>query len=204
MDGLLALLRGTVGLALRRRTNNKKYSAIERKPYVLGLLWKIRRLKKSARSDQSPSDLVHGRFTPRQTWNVDQVPLDEDEKDTRTYEQKGASDVYVKSANPSNSGVSRFGTMQVLVRAENPQPQKIAVIFFGKGQRIKNQEKRAYHKNVDVYFQPRAWADGDFCIKWALKTFKNEVSRADVAGGQHILWMDNLSSQKDDKFIKVL
>ena len=57
------------------------------------------------------------------------------------------------------------------VRAEGEQP-RIAVIFRGKGLRVRKDEKDAWHPSVDVYWQENAWADTNFSIEWAERTLK--------------------------------
>lgn len=42
-----------------------------------------------------------------------------------------------------------------------------ALIFQGAGKRISQDEFVAYDRNVDVYWQPNAWVDIAFCLKWA-------------------------------------
>eukprot|EP00854_Cymbomonas_tetramitiformis_P027022 gene27022-33240_t len=105
-------------MALRRRTNNHKLSAEERTPWVLRHLWKARRIQRSKPVDGTQPDPKYGRFKATNVYNVDSVPLEDENKDTKTYEDKGSDCVLVKSANPSNSGVARFGTWHVCVRAE--------------------------------------------------------------------------------------
>jgi hypothetical protein len=70
-------------LVVRRRTNNHKLSADDRKPWVLRHLWKIRRIQKSAPADGRPSDPVYGRHARRNIFNVDQVPVEDDDKDSK-------------------------------------------------------------------------------------------------------------------------
>ena len=183
---------------LRRRTNNKKQSAEERLPWVLWTLWHARRLAMTEPAKGSTRCPVYGRFTPQQTWGADSVPLEDDDKDGKTYEERGATDVHVRSHNPSNTGVVRFGTMHVLIRASVPQPRKIAMILFGTGKRISDKEKAKYHVDVDVYWQPNAWADLKFQLEFAGRTLKFSVRDTGVPG-EHVCWLDNLNSQKDPK-----
>ena len=44
-------------------------------------------------------------------------------------------------------------TLNILIRAEGPQPKKIAVICRGTGARISAQETQQYAKNVMVFWQ---------------------------------------------------
>ncbi|KAK3261026.1 hypothetical protein CYMTET_30049 [Cymbomonas tetramitiformis] len=114
--------------------------------------------------DGGERDVKYGRFAPEDTYNVDQVPLEDEDKDGRTYDDTNASDVHVKSANPSNSGTPRFGR-------DVTQP-RLAIIFAGSGKKISKWEKEQYDKRVDVYFQRNAWADLLFTCEWAERTWR--------------------------------
>ena len=64
----------------------------------------------------------------------------------------------------------------VLVHMEYSQT---VVIFGGKGKRMSVVEKEAWDPDTDVYFQPNAWTDGNFCIEWYKITLKT------AAQGKH-------------------
>ncbi|KAK3278668.1 hypothetical protein CYMTET_13409 [Cymbomonas tetramitiformis] len=131
--------------------------------------------------DGGERDVKYGRFAPEDTYNVDQVPLEDEDKDGRTYDDTNASDVHVKSANPSNSGTPRFGTLQVCVRAGRDVTQpRLAIIFAGSGKKISKWEKEQYDKRVDVYFQRNAWADLLFTCEWAERTWRKHREREGV------------------------
>ena len=66
---------------------------------------------------------------------------------------------------PGSGLEKRQCTLQVCVRATGKQP-KLAIIFRRKGKRISDDEKAAWHEDVDVYFQANAWADTDFSVEW--------------------------------------
>ena len=79
----------------------------------------------------------------------------------RTMARRGAGRVHVKTPNPALS--KRQATLQVLARADGRQG-RIAIIFRGKGN-IKPEEQAMYDDlDIDVYWQPKAWADADFII----------------------------------------
>ena len=86
--------------------------------------------------------------------------------DLRTYEDKGAKRVWIAGSKADDG--KRFCTLQICARsAVDPskprrgQP-KIAVIFRGQGKRISAEERPAYHPDVLVRFQPKAWADEEY------------------------------------------
>ena len=62
--------------------------------------------------------------------------------------------------------------------------------------RITNDEKEAWHRDVDVYFQDNAWADTEFSVNWVNKTLKSATERNDRLA----LFCDNLSAQVTDNF----
>ena len=49
---------------------------------------------------------------------------------------------------------------------------------------------------MDVYFQPNAWADTNFCVDWFKKTLKPTVEDED----HFILFLNNLEGKKADSF----
>ena len=70
--------------------------------------------------------------------------------------------------------------------------------FRGKGKRISPDEKESYHKYVDVYWQPNAWADTEFSIEWVTKTLKPGVKTDN--NEEFILFCDNLTAQTSELF----
>ena len=61
---------------------------------------------------------------------------------------------------------------------------------------ITNDEREAWHKDVDVYFQENAWADTEFSVSWVNKTLK----AANKGTDRFVLFYDNLSAQVTDNF----
>lgn len=55
-------------------------------------------------------------------------------------------------------------------------------------------EKAAYHKNADVIFQ-NSWADQNFCMEWALKSYRQSLMR----GRTQLARADNLHAQATDE-----
>ena len=78
---------------------------------------------------------------------------------------------------------------------------RCAIIFRGKGH-VSKVEQQAYDKRVDVYFQSYAWADSDFCIQWARRTFQRGLKGADdeLPAAQSLLLMDNLHGHTTEEF----
>ena len=140
-----------------------------------------------------------GRFTPEQRFNVDQSPLPFVNTTKRTYEIVKKKDRYHKVwiSQPGSGLEKRQCTLQICVRAAGEQP-RLAIIFRGKGMRISSDEKASWHKDVDVYFQPNAWADTEFSVKWA----KNTLSKSVKDLKRFVLFADNLTAQVSDDFKK--
>ena len=68
---------------------------------------------------------------------------------------------------------------------------RISVIFRGKGKRISADEKAAYHKDVDIYWQGNAWADTDVSAEWVRRILAPAVADLD----EFVLFCDNLEGQ---------
>lgn len=153
------------------------------------------RLVRSGKDDTY--DQKWGRFLPSQRFNVDQSPLPFAITTKRTYELVKKGDQYHKVwiSQPGSGLEKRQCTLQVCFRPTGKQP-KLAIIFRGKGKRITKEEKAAWHKDVDVYFQENAWADTDFSVAWAQKTLKTQVE----SEKRFALFCDNLTAQISDEF----
>ena len=108
---------------------------------------------------------------PEQRLNVDQSHLQFAFESSKTYEivengQGRNHNTWI--AQPGSGLDKRQCTLQICVRPVGKQPP-IAVIFRGKGKRISEDEKGAWHPDVKVYFQESAWPDGQFCEDWVTK-----------------------------------
>ena len=85
--------------------------------------------------------------------------------------KKDRKDHKVKVSNPKPGPEKRQCTLQV---AFSPVPSKMrpCIIFRGTGKRISRDETDAYHPDVDVYWQTKAWADTRICIERLEKTLE--------------------------------
>lgn len=142
-----------------------------------------------------------GRYKPCQRFNVDQVPLPFAIDTKTTYEEPAPKanrkDHKVHLAIPSSGLDKRQCSLQVCF---SPVADKcrIAIIFRGKG-KVTKDERLAYHKGVDVYFQKCAWVDREIACQWADKTFGPAIK--DIDDGI-LLICDNLDGQTCDAFRK--
>ena len=94
----------------------------------------------------------------------------------------------------------RFITIHLCIRAEGDQIIKPVIIFRGQGVRISPQEKAALDAftNIKWYFQPKAWADGEFC-RWFLESFKADLTAAGIEE-EVLLGLDGLKGQHNQPF----
>ena len=96
---------------------------------------------------------LYGRWTPKNRYNVDQVPLPFVAGQEKTYDVTGNKQVWVSQ--PSSGLDKRQATVQLCIRAEGNQHVKPAIVFRGKGN-VSSAEKAQYDQHVDVYFQTYA------------------------------------------------
>jgi len=150
-------------LSLRRKTNSK-HTPVEAK-LAKCKRWHAR-FRRRLRQSSSVATLhkTWGRWLPQDRISVDQVPCNLREGDGRTYAEVGSKRVWLVG-NKQDDG-KRFCTLQVAARCSNGssdlprcgQP-KLTVIFRGTGKRISPEERAAWHPDVWVRFQKRAWAE---------------------------------------------
>lgn len=140
-----------------------------------------------------------GHYLPKERLNVDQSPLPFVLDVKRTYE-------YVEPKNKHhNTWISQPGSgldkrqcsLQVMFRSEGKQPA-VSVIFRGKGLRITQEEKDAWHPDVKVFFQTNAWMDHKVNMEWAEKVLFQFVEVEKLK--KFVLLCDNLEAHQKDEF----
>ena len=89
-------------------------------------------------------------------------------------------------AQPGGGLDKRQATLQICFSPEGMV--KPVLIFRGKGKRISQDEDLAYDTDVDVYWQPNAWADTEFSVEWVKNTLSNAVANLDVRQHKGIVW----------------
>ena len=186
------------GICLRRRTNKKKDAAVQGKETIQMFHRDLRKAIQSKRriNKSTVVDRKYGRWLPQNRYNVDQVPLPFVVDQEKTYDLKGAAQVWV--AQPASGLDKRQATLQLCIRAEGTQNVKPAIIFRGKGN-ITQQEKDQYDKDVDVFFQPNAWMDAELNMEWTKKTLKNGLA-LNGDGNEKVLFVDNVLFQQTKEF----
>ena len=199
------------GFAIRRRTNGKSQSVDAR---VNGIKRFHARLRMRLRTDQEKTgifDVKWGAYRPANRYSIDQVPLPLCNPST-TIDEKGAKRVWIGGTKNDDSQ-KRFCTLQVAVRLTNQkmlsdgsiksgtaQP-KLTFCFRGKGLRITQQEKEAWHPGVNVQFQDKAWCAEAQCIDYAIKHFSEDVKEVP---GTNLVFLDNLDGQTRPSFQKAM
>mmetsp|Transcript_35205 Transcript_35205/g.86357 ORF Transcript_35205/g.86357 Transcript_35205/m.86357 type:complete len:924 (-) Transcript_35205:243-3014(-) len=188
-----------MNITRRRRTHTKKTDVSEKVPAVRrfhqGLV-----LMLSSHPRLCPR---FGRFLPENRYNLDQVPLPFTGADANaTYEICGAKMVWIR--HPGQAMDKRTASIQICIRAETPPDMRppgyvrptqpnICLIFRGQGN-AEAAESAAYHPDVDVLWQPKAWSDRPTHLKWLEGPWKRHCD-ADGEETERLLFMDNLDSQ---------
>eukprot|EP00903_Cladosiphon_okamuranus_P011389 g10732.t1 len=196
----------------RRRTNLKAKSVEERLPEIKQFHRGFRKLLKepvrrkgaifpvgAALSTGETRLEKYGQFQLDERFDVDQVPLPFVNGLATTWEVQGSTRVVISQPFPGLE--KRQCTMQVIF-GPRKRVMRIALIFRGTGKRISRVEKAAYHKNVDVFFQKNAWADQEFCMEWAKKSYRPSLmrGRSQVPRERTLLLTDNLHAQRTPPF----
>ena len=76
--------------------------------------------------------------------------------------------------------------------------------FRGQGKRILAQERTAWHPDVHVRFQKKAWADDVLCEEVAGKEIAEATAEARAAGERSVVFFDNLSGQTTPEHLRAL
>ena len=133
-----------------------------------------------------------GRYQPKQRLNVDQSRLPFVVGTSRTYDHLDKDldqhDHKVWISQPGSGLDKRQCTLQICFRPTGEQP-RLGVIFRGTGKRISQDEKEAYHPDVDVYYRENAWADTKVSVEWVQKTLSPSVKDDE----RFALFCDNLT-----------
>jgi len=131
----------------------------------------------------------------------EQVPLAWVNDMDRTLEPIGSNAVWIQQAG-EGSYEKRMCTLNVCFSPslDGPQP-RLAMIFHGKGLRIKSTERAQWHPDIDVSFNEKAWATDEWCMEHIAKQAPVVPGRQ---GAQALLLCDNLSGQCSKDFRKMM
>ncbi|EDO41481.1 predicted protein [Nematostella vectensis] len=155
------------------------------------------RLIRTGRNDRY--DEKWGRYKPCERFNVDQIPLPfavGSKKTQKSSKDEENAEVLVTPKTHSNGTLDhRQCQLQVCFRPTGEQP-RLALIFRGTGKRVSQDEVSAYHPDVDVYFQEKAWADIQTCVDWVNKTLSAVVDKEE----RFVVFCDNQTGQISREF----
>ena len=187
-------------LSLRRKTNSKHVPIEARLAKCKRWHARFRRRLRRASSTTAPLHETWGRWLPQDRISIDQVPCNLREGDGRTYAEVGSKRVWLVGCKQDDG--KRFCTLQVAARCSNGSPDlprreqpRLSVIFRGTGSRISPEERAAWHPDVWVRFQKKAWADEAVCEDYALVEMAEITAAARLAGRESVAIFDNLHGQ---------
>ena len=190
------------GMSLRRKSNSRAESVLVRLPKIKR--WHARLRRRLGRGPAERLDPKWGRWLPEDRLHADQVPCNLRAGDGRTYDDTGAVRVWL-------AGGKRFCTLNILARGHNGDPSKprrgqpkLCIIFRGQGKQISEAELAARHPDVNVRFQPKAWADDELCEDFAAVEVHEATAEACAAGRRSVAFFDNLSGQTTDEHLRNL
>jgi hypothetical protein len=125
------------------------------------------------------------------------VPLSFVNDLNRTYDNVGAKEVWISQAG-EGAWEKRMCTLQLCFSPEAKTQPRPALIFRGQGLRITDIERAAWHKDVDVSFNAKAWANDAWCLEHIPKQLAPVVPG--TRGREVLLLCDNLSGQCSKDF----
>ena len=196
-------------LSLRRKTNSKHVPIEARLAKCKRWHARFRRRLRRASSTTAPLHETWGRWLPQDRISIDQVPCNLREGDGRTYAEVGSKRVWLVGCKQDDG--KRFCTLQVAARCANGSPNlprhgqaRLLVIFRGTGKRISPEEREAWHPDVWVRFQKKAWADEALCEDYALIEMAEITAAARLAGRESVAIFDNLHGQTTETHLRNL
>ena len=185
-------------VSLRRKTNCKHMPVESR--LAKCKRWHARFRRRLRHSSTTPLHKTWGRWLPEDRISIDQVPCNLREGDGRTYAEIGSKRVWLVGCKHDDG--KRFCTLQVAARCSNGAPNlprrgqpPLTVIFRGAGKRISSEERAAWHSDVRVRFQKKAWADEALCEDYALVEMAEITAAARLGGRESVAIFDNLHGQ---------
>ena len=180
-------------ISLRRKTNSKHLPVEARVDKIKR--WHARFRRRLKRGSNLHSKW--GRWLPQDRISIDQVPCNLREGDGRTYADIGSKRVWLVGSKQDDG--KRFCSLQIAARCANGpadwprrgQP-RLTIIFRGTGKRILPEERQAWHPDVHVRFQSKAWADEALCAEYARVEVAEITAEARAAGRESVAIFDNL------------
>jgi hypothetical protein len=170
------------------RTNKKELPVVERLPLIRNFhQWFLHGVQRS-----SPQTCPrYGRYAATVLFHMDQIPLPFVLDSSRSLNGSGRP-CYIFQ--PPGDLDKRQASVQLCIRAEGDQIVRPALILRGTGMRMTQPERAVYEllsPFISVYFQPKAWCDGQIALAW-LDQFQEETAHL----GDRVLGMDQHGAQK--------
>ena len=130
---------------------------------------------------------------------MDQTPLSSLLDDRKTYADKGSSEVWCL---PGTSGLDMWQcSMLLTIFADGVPRVHPLVIFRAKGLRITRKEQEAWHRRVQVAFQPKAWCNESMMKKWISEQWENIFINSPTTGSSgKILVADTYASSTTNRW----
>eukprot|EP00035_Acanthoeca_spectabilis_P019379 m.421460 g.421460 ORF g.421460 m.421460 type:complete len:704 (-) comp16848_c0_seq2:162-2273(-) len=206
MDGARNYLRN--GLALRKRTNNKKYSGEEALEKLRRFCAGIQKRCKDTFVEGMGWDPFYGRYPRALRNSLDQVPFNFDMGRDTTIEEIGANRVQIHTGRDTDC--KRMGTLQIMCyclpkELWRLQP-RIGIIFPGLGGKYYDKERTQYHPRVIVMFQRKAWCDRKTARKFVqlIRPDVQKIRKAVKAKPTELglAFRDNLEAQTHEDYVK--
>lgn len=190
-------------LVSRRKTNSKSGTLEHTLPKLR--TWHASLVRRTALESTDP---IFGRWSATNRWNVDQVPFCVTDGRSTTLEKRGTRVVAIQGRKGEHKS-TRDATIQLCINLSGRpslQPRPI-LMFRGKGMRISQAERQAYHPSVEVCFSSKAYYNQE-CLLWAANHFAPIVvaqnGRLNQPKARHVLFVDNLSGQITHEFLQQL
>lgn len=189
-------------ISLQCGYNSKAQDILDRQELIKKFHQYIALLQAS--TGRNPRNAKYGRFGPRHTFHVDQVPLPFAYNSKRTLNPINAASCRICA--PNTSGLEkRQATLQLWICADvsTTQPIKPSIIFRGtRGGRLPwKREQDVYDTltNIRVHFQKNAWADEEFCYEDLLGAGEDLHAAGYTADEEVLMGMDRHGAQKTER-----
>lgn len=197
-------------ISKRRKTNCKSHTIAQRLPEIKSWHKGLKALIQDAgdrRVDTAvPVHAIEGRFLFKDRANFDEVPLAFVIEKGSTYADKGSKTVHIVQAGGASAN-KRMATLVVFCFGDGTLA-RTTVLFRGQGLRLRQTERDAWDKRVEVIFQKKAWMDDATALVYADKVLLPAFADRGFTDGQKnteaLMLMDNLHSHKTDAFTGTL
>lgn len=156
-------------VAWRVRTKVSQEAPTEKDIVIQSFLQEVRRksqpyLPLSLRTSFN----LHTRFPLQYIYNMDQTSLPFEFLQTRTFDKKGATTIYIHSAH--TAWTKRQATLMLTTCANRELRGKPILIFHGDGgleeKRPRRLERLQYHNGVRVFFNRTAYSNEEITLNW--------------------------------------